>query len=122
MGGAVHELSIAQAILDVALRHAGGRRVVAVHVRVGHLRQVVPAALAFAWELSAAETDAEGAKIELVAVPAAGVCGACGVESELRGLPLRCPACGATRLTLVRGEELVVDSLDLEPHELTRSG
>ena len=42
----VHELSISSAIVDTALRHAGGRRVTAVNLRVGGLRQVVPDSLA----------------------------------------------------------------------------
>ncbi len=41
----MHELSIAEAIVDVATRHAAGRRVVRVEVKVGHLRQVVPDSL-----------------------------------------------------------------------------
>ena len=45
----MHELSIAQAIVDVAARHAAGRRVERVQVRIGHLRQVVPSALAFSF-------------------------------------------------------------------------
>ena len=43
----MHELSIASAIVDTALRHAGERRVTRVDVQVGALRQVVPDSLAF---------------------------------------------------------------------------
>jgi hydrogenase nickel incorporation protein HypA/HybF len=117
----MHELSIAQAILRIAIAHSGGARIAAVHVRVGHLRQVVPAALTFAFELSAQGTAADGAELELDEVPAAGTCRACGRESELPGFPLACAACGSLDVEVVRGEELIVDSLDLE-HELTRSG
>jgi hydrogenase nickel incorporation protein HypA/HybF len=117
----MHELSIAQAILRIATAHSGGARITAVQVRVGHLRQVVPAALTFAFELSAHGTAADGAELELEEVPAAGECRACGRESELPGFPLACPVCGSLDVEVVRGEELVVDSLDLE-HELTRSG
>lgn len=35
----MHELSLAEAVLDVAIRHARGRPVHKVEVRVGHLRQ-----------------------------------------------------------------------------------
>jgi hydrogenase nickel incorporation protein HypA/HybF len=117
----MHELSIAQAIVQIAEAHAGRRRVAAVHVRVGHLRQVVPAALAFAFELTAAGTVAEGAELELEHVPAAVRCRNCGEERTLAGFPLACPACGSAAVDIVAGEELVVDSLELE-HELTRSG
>jgi hydrogenase nickel incorporation protein HypA/HybF len=90
----VHELSIADAVVDVAVRHAAGRRVLRVELRVGHLRQVVPSALTFAFELVAHGTPVEGAELVIVEVPAVGRCPACGVESELPGFPLACPACG----------------------------
>jgi hydrogenase nickel incorporation protein HypA/HybF len=118
----MHELSIAQAIVDVAARHAGGAGVERVHVRVGRLRQVVPSALEFAFGLVAAETEAEGAELVLEDVPAAGVCRACGGESELPAFPLRCGVCGSLDLELVRGEELHVDALEIEEDELTPIG
>ena len=43
----MHELSIAEALVAIAARHAGDRQVVRVEVRLGHLRQVVPQALEF---------------------------------------------------------------------------
>ena len=58
----MHELSIADAIVRIACAHAGGRRIETVEVKVGHLRQVVPDSLAFAFTLVAEGTDAEGAR------------------------------------------------------------
>jgi hydrogenase nickel incorporation protein HypA/HybF len=117
----MHELSIAQAIVDVAARHARGARVARVHVRVGHLRQVVPTALAFAFELCAHGTPVEGAALELEPVGARVACRRCGAESEPDGFPLACAACGGLAVDVVRGEELQVESLDLED-VLTTSG
>lgn len=117
----MHELSIAQAVLDVVERHAAGRRVTAVELEVGHLRQVVPSALSFAWELITPGTVAEGAELELREVPAAGFCGSCEMETALPDLPLRCERCGGFDLDLIRGEELLVDSLEVEEGELVSS-
>jgi hydrogenase nickel incorporation protein HypA/HybF len=47
-------------------------------------------------------------------VPPAGRCRACATESELDGFPLVCTRCGSLDLELLRGEELLVDSLELE--------
>ncbi len=85
----MHELSIASALADIVLRHAGGRKVTAVEVKVGRLRQVVPDALEFAWELVARETPLEGAALELADVPVTVRCRACDAESPARGLPVR---------------------------------
>ena len=40
----MHELAIAESIVGIGGRHANGRRVTKVHLKVGHLRQVVPSA------------------------------------------------------------------------------
>ena len=116
----MHELAIADAVLAVAGEHAGGRRLASVTVRVGHLRQVVPAALEFSFALAAEGTSVAGARLEIEAVPAAGVCRRCGTESELDGFPLACRACGELDLELIRGEELLVDSLECDEMAVSR--
>jgi hydrogenase nickel incorporation protein HypA/HybF len=98
----MHELSIADAVVRIAARHAAGRRVTRVEVKVGHLRQVVPDSLAFAFELVAGGTVLEGAELVLEEVPAAGRCRTCGA------------ACAGLDVEVIRGEELQVDSLELE--------
>jgi len=105
----MHELAIADAIVAIATAHAGGRKIETVEIRIGHLRQVVPDALEFAFELLA-----PGVELKLEVVPAAGVCRVCGQESELPGFPLACEACGSLDVELVRGEELLVDALTME--------
>ncbi|MDP8949085.1 MAG: hydrogenase maturation nickel metallochaperone HypA [Actinomycetota bacterium] len=40
----MHELAIAESIVGISGRHANGRRVTKVYLKVGHLRQVVPSA------------------------------------------------------------------------------
>ena len=110
----MHELSIAESVVRIACEHAGGRRVTRVELKVGHLRQVVPDALAFGFELVAVGTAAEGAELAIEQVPAAGRCRRCGLESVLPGFPLRCEGCGSLDLELLRGEELLVDCLELE--------
>ena len=121
----MHELSIASAIVDIAERHAAGRRVLVVEVKLGHLRQVVPSSLTFAFGLLTEDTVLEGAQLVIEDVPAAGRCRACGAESAFDAFPLRCTACGGLDLEVLRGEELLVESLELdEPDEqaLTTTG
>ena len=110
----MHELSIAESVVRIAEQHAAGRPVAVVELKVGHLRQVVPSALAFAFELVAQGTCVEGADLVMEEIPAAGRCRGCGTESELDGFPLLCPSCGSWDLELLRGEELLVDALELE--------
>jgi hydrogenase nickel incorporation protein HypA/HybF len=114
----VHELALADAIVDVAARHAGGRRVTSVRVRVGALRQVVADSLEFSFGLVAAGTPVEGAELEIEHVPTRVACRACGRASELAELPLACARCGSVNVDVLAGEEFYVESIevdDLEP-------
>jgi hydrogenase nickel incorporation protein HypA/HybF len=117
----MHELSISSAIVDTALRHAGGRKVTQVDVRVGALRQVVPESLAFYFEIVARDTACEGASLELEIVTAWMACGVCGGEwdpapepSEVAVLPtFRCPSCLSPAAEVVAGDELEVESIEV---------
>jgi hydrogenase nickel incorporation protein HypA/HybF len=110
----MHELSIADAIVTIACRHAAGRSVTRVDVRVGHLRQVVPDSLGFAFELVSAGTELEGAELVIEDVPATVRCNACAADSTLAEFPAHCSACGGFDVEVTGGEELLVDSLELD--------
>jgi hydrogenase nickel incorporation protein HypA/HybF len=118
----MHELSIAEAVVAIALDHAAGRRVVKVELKVGHLRQVVPSALEFAFALVAEGTPLDGAELEIEEVPAAGRCRRCGTETVLAAFPLLCAGCGSADLEVLRGEELLVDALELDEDVLLTNG
>jgi hydrogenase nickel incorporation protein HypA/HybF len=110
----MHELSIADAIVRVALRHADGRPVSAVEVSIGHLRQVVPSSLQFSFELLTNDTPLQGARLEVHEVTPRGHCRGCGADTELHEFPLSCARCGGLDLELLCGEELTVDAIHIE--------
>jgi hydrogenase nickel incorporation protein HypA/HybF len=118
----VHELSIAEAVVDIAARHAGGRPVRVVELKVGHLRQVVPSALEFAFELVAVGTVLEEAELRMEELAAAGICRTCGAETPLPEFPLCCRNCGGFDVEVTQGEELLVDSLELQENMATSGG
>ncbi len=114
----MHELSVASAVLDTALRHAEDRRVLVVSLRIGHLRQVIPDSLAFYFELVARDTLAEGARLEQVVVPARVRCGGCEREWDMEGTPdFRCTQCQVSEVAVVSGNELEVESIEIEEEE-----
>lgn len=111
----MHELSICSAIADAAARHADGQSVSQVTVQIGHLRQVVPDALQFSWEVVASTTADELSKADLVIeeVPAVVECSSCGVRTTLDMPILSCGSCGSFDVGVISGEELRILSIDL---------
>lgn len=118
----MHELSIAQALVAIAERHAAGREVSRVEVKVGHLRQVVPSALELAFELVAKDTVLEGAELALSAVAAEGRCRGCGARTVMESFPLACGSCGGLDVEVVAGEELCVEALEVQTAETATIG
>jgi hydrogenase nickel incorporation protein HypA/HybF len=114
----VHELSIASAIVNTAVKHAAGRRVTVVTVRTGRLRQVVPATLEFYWGVVARDSLCEGSRLEQVVVPARIRCDLCATEWEPEFADFRCAACASTTTTIVAGDELEVESIEVEEEEV----
>lgn len=83
----MHELSICGSIADIVTRHAAGRPVKIINVRVGQLRQIVPDTLVYC----------------------------CGQVTEIGPAPVfACGACGGTDTEIAAGEEFLVTSLELE--------
>ena len=109
----MHELALSRSILEISRRHAEGRPVVSVRVRVGHLRQVVPDTLARCFEIVASEGGLAGATLEVVEVPGEVRCRDCGASTVLERFELRCGGCGGSDLEVLAGEELLVESLEL---------
>ncbi|MFL5955493.1 MAG: hydrogenase maturation nickel metallochaperone HypA [Gaiellaceae bacterium] len=110
----MHELALADALVQICCDNARGGTVVKVEVKVGRLRQVVPDALAFAFELVSAGTPVEGAELELIAVPVRIACRTCGVEAVIDDFPLACARCGGVAVDVVAGEEFQVEALEIE--------
>ena len=110
----MHELSVSSAIVDTAVRHAEGRRVTAVQVRLGRLRQVVPSSLAFYFELVARETVCEGARLDQELIAARLRCNPCQREWEIDMPDFICARCGEAHVEVIAGNEFEVEYIDVE--------
>ena len=97
----MHELSVAQSLVDVILAQLcdeGLVRVSAVFLRIGPLGGVFPRALRSAFGAAAAGTALGGARLEIEETPLVVWCPACRAEKVLPDVGrLRCPACGRGR-------------------------
>jgi hydrogenase nickel incorporation protein HypA/HybF len=113
----MHELSIAQEIVTVIDAAARGRRIVRVNIEIGAMAGVAPDAVAFSFDLVTDGTCAEGARLNIIEIPATARCEDCGLDFPLTDHFTAC-SCGSFRKTLLRGGELNVRSIELEPRAL----
>ena len=110
----MHELSLCQAVARAADARADGRSVSRVTIRVGHLRQVVPDAMQFAWQVLTEGTSLAGAALEIESEPAVVRCTSCGARTTLDDLPLLiCGSCAGSDVELESGEALLLVSIDV---------
>ncbi len=113
----MHELSVASAVVDTAVRHAAGRPVTAVHVRLGVLRQVVPGSLEFFFGIVARDTVCEGAVLTHEVVQARLHCRDCTHEWTIDVPAFRCPQCDGVDVEVQAGEELEVETIEVEEEQ-----
>ena len=113
----MHELSIMQSALDLALdaaQKAGASKLYRIRLRIGALSGVVPEALRFSFEALAAGTPAEGATLEIEDVPARFWCAGCAKEFQADSLFADCPGCRKPSGDLRSGREMELASLEIE--------
>jgi hydrogenase nickel incorporation protein HypA/HybF len=110
----VHELSLSSAIVNTVAKHADGRRVSVVNLRVGKLRQVIPDTLEFYFEFVARDSVCEGARLEQVLIDARLRCRPCAQEWAIEIPAFRCPTCGGSEVEIAAGNEFEVESIEIE--------
>jgi hydrogenase nickel incorporation protein HypA/HybF len=113
----VHELSLSSAIVNTVVKHADGRRVTVVELRVGRLRQVIPDTLEFYFEFVARGTVCEGARLEQEMIDARLRCIGCGHEWEIAIPAFRCPRCAGSDVEIASGNEFEVEAIEVEEAE-----
>ena len=113
----VHELSIAQSILDtvvVQTEDHGAARILRIHLRIGALTAIVDDALRFAFEAVSQDTCAQGAAVEIEHIPWTIRCRGCGHEYLVAEDLPTCPRCEGVGGETIAGRELQIVEMDVE--------
>ena len=113
----MHELAIAQNVLDVVLeegRHHGLARVASIRLQVGALAAVVPDALTFCFQMVSQQTIAAGARLDIDIIPVVARCQGCHQVFAIEDRKFACPHCQEPAVDLVSGRELLVASIEGE--------
>ncbi|MEW6092920.1 MAG: hydrogenase maturation nickel metallochaperone HypA [Chloroflexota bacterium] len=112
----MHELSVTESILEIALRHAqesNAKRITDLYLVIGQLSSIVDDSVQFYWDIISKDTPAEGAQLHFQRIPARLACLECGHEYSPEG-DLSCPACHSARVKVIAGKEFRLDAMDVE--------
>ena len=112
----MHELTITQNILDIALEHAqeaGATKISRITLVIGEMTGVVEECVRFYMGLLTKETAAQEAEIVVRRVPITARCRDCGENFEVRESRWACPRCQSTSLDVIGGKELLVESIEV---------
>jgi hydrogenase nickel incorporation protein HypA/HybF len=112
----MHELSVAQGILDLVHQHvpeAQAGDVRAVTVKIGALSGIVVDSLEFCFSAIVAGTPYAAASLAIERVPTRARCSTCARDFDIEALVFRCPHCEGPHIRLVSGDELQVTSVEL---------
>jgi hydrogenase nickel incorporation protein HypA/HybF len=111
----MHELSVTQSILEIALRHAaqaGAGRIVDLHLVIGEMASIVDDSVQFYWQIISRGTLAEGSTLHFRRVEAQFGCPTCGhLYHPRQGLV--CPGCDSGDVRLVAGDEFHLESIEV---------
>ena len=113
----MHELSVTQSILKIALKHANeanAKRIENIHIVMGALSTNVDDSVQFYWDIIAKDTLAEGATLHFRRVPIELQCMACFEKYHPLEDELVCPKCGSVGAKIIAGEEFYVEAIDVD--------
>jgi len=97
-----------------AAREAGAVRVSEIRLVIGEMREVLPDAMEFAFEVLALETLCKGATLKMTMLKPRSRCLQCSSEYEHDRFHWMCPGCGSLATELLAGRELYIDAIEVD--------
>ena len=114
----MHELSVTESILEIALRHANqanAKRITNLYLVVGQLASIVDDSVQFYWDIISKDTMADGAILHFRRLPAKLACLDCRHQYSPSGDGFSCPECHSDHVKVISGEEFFMEAIDVEP-------
>ena len=112
----MHEMSLAEGVLQLiedAAREQAFTQVTAVWLEIGQLSGVEPEAMQFCFDAVTRDSVAQGARLEIIALPGTGWCMACAQTVPMTDVFGECPLCGGFQMQVTGGTEMRVKELEV---------
>ena len=117
----MHEFGIARSILNRVIEQVktsqcqsskiGIRKI---RLKVGDASGLEEESLRFCLEFCSQGSIAEGAIIDIERIPLRAHCQSCGAPVSSKDTQTRCEICGSGDIEIIAGDELFIDSIELE--------
>ena len=113
----MHELSITQSILDIAVSKAketNAAAVTQINLVIGDMASVVDDSVQFYFDFLSKGTIAEGAQLTFKRIHIKIRCRRCSHEYIASGEDWKCPQCQEMDPEIIAGSEFYLDSIEVE--------
>lgn len=109
-------MSLAEGVLQLiedAAREQQFEKVTAVWLEIGRLSGVEVEAMSFCFDVVTRDSIADGARLEIIALPGTGWCMKCAMTVPMAEVFGECPQCGGHQLQVTGGTEMRVKELEV---------
>ena len=113
----MHEASIAQNLLEIALKKAkdhNAKKITLIRIKVGEFAGINNASLEFAFKNLCNETIAEGAVLKILNTPLQGKCTKCKLIFDVKKDEFKCLKCNSVEIDIISGYDLYVQDIEIE--------
>lgn len=113
----MHELSIAQNIIEQAERYAkesGALKVKSIDLQIGTLSGAVVECLEFALPLISKDTLLEDCQFNFEKIPLELKCNQCQNITVREEVLIQCELCLSTDLKVIKGQEMIIRTMEIE--------
>ena len=113
----MHELSITQSMFELVIEQAKkekASKVTSVNLVIGEITGVVSESVQFYFDLLSKDSIAENTQLNIKMVPCVVHCRKCNRNSNLDKSEYICPYCKRHELEIISGEELFVESIEVQ--------
>lgn len=113
----MHELSVTESILEIALRNANeakAKRVTNLYLVIGQLASIVDDSVQFYWDIISKDTIASGSVLHFKRLSATIKCLDCNHQYSPGNNGFSCPLCNSDHVKVISGDEFYMEAIDIE--------
>ena len=113
----MHELSVTQSVLDIALEHAKvaqAEKITRINLVIGEMSSIVDDCVQFYFDFISKGGIASNATLSFHRIPTQVRCRNCATTFSPKETDWECPNCGEWNVEITAGQEFYIDSIEVE--------